>query len=310
DRTFEGDAVGSWGAHTILASPHQNGFYQAGHHGGVGQEDGPGWGCDSFKDGPWAATMEDYFDENGEPPPPPHVPTCMPMENGLGPYRPSPVPWTTTIMNRMDEAGLPWGIYAPQYGEGSYGWSVCPTFADCLYTEQTENHVPPERFDHDAKNGLLPSLSFVIPRAHDSQHNSASMLQGDNWIAEQVAAVMEGPDWESSAIFITYDDCGCFYDHVPPPPDAGIRVPMVIVSPYARAGFTDSNVATFASMQAYTERNFGLAPMSTEDATAYPYTDSFDYTQEPLPRIVMEQHPLPAWEIQYLRSHPPEPEFT
>jgi phospholipase C len=128
-----------------------------------------------------------------------------------------------------------------------------------------------------------------------------------------VSAIENGPDWASTAIFITYDDCGCFYDHVAPPvnPDGtqqGPRVPMVIVSPYAKAGFTDSTSATFASILAFTEHTFGLAPLTANDAGAYDYADSFDYDQTPLAGVRLTSHPLPSSSITYLKAHENEPD--
>jgi phospholipase C len=121
---------------------------------------------------------------------------------------------------------------------------------------------------------------------------------------------MNGPDWGSTAIFITYDDCGCFYDHVPPPPGLGIRVPMVIVSPYARAGYTDHDTASFASLLAFIEHAFRLKPLGPADANAYDYSNSFDYGQSRLPPIPLAQHPLPPAEREYLREHPAPPDST
>jgi phospholipase C len=115
---------------------------------------------------------------------------------------------------------------------------------------------------------------------------------------------MNGPDWDSTAIFITWDDCGCFYDHVPPPTDLGIREPFLIVSPYAKPGFTDSNVASFASMLTFAERTFGLAPLSNIDADAYAYEDAFDFTQAPLRPIALPQHPVPELSIRWLTHNP------
>jgi len=110
--------------------------------------------------------------------------------------------------------------------------------------------------------------------------------------------VMNGPDWGSTAVFITWDDCGCFYDQVPPGtnPDGtpqGPRVPLVIVSPYARAGYTDTTPATFASILAYTERTFRLPPLTVNDASAYPFSDAFNYNQAPLPAVRMVTRPVP-----------------
>jgi phospholipase C len=111
------------------------------------------------------------------------------------------------------------------------------------------------------------------------------MTVGDDWIGKVVSAIMNGPDWDSTAIFLTWDDCGCFYDHVPPPAGLGIRVPMIIISPYARPGYTDSTNAQFASVLAFTEHTFGLPALSSVDANAYDYFGAFNFSQTPLPPL-------------------------
>src|SRR5262249_7179915 len=110
------------------------------------------------------------------------------------------------------------------------------------------------------------------------------------------------PDWASTAVFITYDDCGCFYDHVPPPEGLGIRVPMVIASPYAKPGFTDSNVASFSSMLAFTEHVFGLSPLSARDAGAYDFADSFDFGNARMAKTNLSRHRLSQRERRYLNQ--------
>ncbi len=280
DRTFELDTVGSFGSHLGLASTILSGFYTGNH--GEGPERGPGSGCDS---GGIAAWQPNAFDGDS------NQPSCIPFADGTGNGDPTDVHWVSTIMDRMDEAGIPWKIYGtivPGTGNG-YGWAICPTFADCFYTQQHDQLVDRLTFPTDALAGNLPAFSILTPDPPNSQHNSRSMMQGDNWIAEQVGAIMNGPDWDSTAVFITWDDCGCFYDHVPPPTNLGIREPFLIVSPYARPGFTDSNVASFASMLTFAEKTFGLAPLSNVDAESYAFDDAFDFSQEPLRPI-----PLPA----------------
>src|SRR5262249_10124625 len=140
------------------------------------------------------------------------------------------------------------------------------------------------------------------------QHNKDSIQMGDNWIASIVSAVMSNPDWASTAIFITYDDCGCFYDHVPPPPGLGIRIPMVIVSPWARPGFTDSRVASVASILTFVEHQFGLEPLGPKDADAYDFRRSFDFTTPPRPAIRLRAHPISAAERRFLAEHPDDPD--
>jgi phospholipase C len=299
DRTFQMDNIPSWHAHMELATGTLDGYVEdPGINpmpSKVTSQTGPGWGCDSFRDAWWS---------NGGPKQ--LVPACVPDKLGRGPYRTSPVAYVPTIMDRLESAGQSWRIYDGTLDSGGH-WGICPTFYECIGSAQRANRVALPNFVSNAKAGTLPKFSIVIPHGDVSQHNGSSMLKGDNWLASQVNAVMTGPQWKSTAIFITYDDCGCFYDHVPPPAGLGIRVPMVIVSPYAKSGFTDHNDASIASILAFTEHNFGLLPLTTEDANAYDYRDSFDYAQIPLGGVRMKQTPLPAWEIAWLMAHPFDP---
>src|SRR5262249_31741568 len=146
------------------------------------------------------------------------------------------------------------------------------TFYECLGGEQHAKIRQPGDFARDARRGTLSALSILIPYPDKSQHNGHSLMAGDNWIAKNVDAVMQGPEWESTAIFLTYDDCGCFYDPLKPPPGEGIRVPMVIVSPYAKPGFVDHTPATLSSILAFVEHSFGISPLpGGADAGAYDY---------------------------------------
>jgi phospholipase C len=304
DHTFEMGAVSSWGSHLELVAAQLDGFAGDNPVEVTGNSEGLGWGCDSFRDALWRATPSSRAIL---------VPSCIPRPDGTGPYRSSPVQYVPTIMDRLDAAGLPWRIYRPTADEGpklQYGWAICPTFAECLYGPQAASVVPDTQVLDDAAAGDLPSLSIVIPQGRNSQHNGWSIRMGDNWIGSVVDSIMQGPDWGSTAIFITYDDCGCFYDEVPPPAGLGIRVPMVIVSPYAKPVFTDTHVASFASMLAFTERVFGLQPLSNADANAYDYLQAFDFTQQPLAPVELRSRPVPEWEKAWLRAHPPNSDVT
>jgi hypothetical protein len=170
----------------------------------------------------------------------------------------------------------------------------------------------------DAANGALSNVSYVVALNSQTQHNSNSMLQGDNWIGQVVNSIMNGPDWRSTAVFITYDDCGCFYDHVPPPPGAGVREPMVIVSPCVKPASTDSHVAYAGeSTLAFIEHTFALRPLTASgDGAAYDYSQSLDPTQAgcggagtaPLAVQRAQVHPLSPAERAYLQAHPADPE--
>ena len=149
---------------------------------------------------------------------------------------------------------------------------------------------------------------MVTPTQQNSEHNDDSMTQGDNWLGQVVTAIENGPDWSSTAVFLTWDDCGCFYDHVAPPAGFTIRVPMVIVSPYSKPSYTDSTAASYASVLAFTEHNFGLPALSTVDATAYDYSASFDFTQKPLAPVHMVTRAISDRERLFLLQHPPDPD--
>ena len=325
DRTFSEDPVPSWGGHMDLIAGQLDGFEGVGPTAHKGVTPGPGWGCDSRKDTPW---------RNPQKPQSAYVmvPSCVPRADGSGPYRKSPVKHIPTILSRLTSAGLSWKLYtdtAPQ--SSGYIWSICPTFANCLHDPANHNRPSPNwknraTFTTDAAAGRLPSYSVVLPSYALSQHNHASMLNGDNYIESLVASVMKGPraQWESTVIFITYDDCGCFYDHVAPPRSGlGIRVPMVIVSPRARASYVDHTVASFDSMLALVEANWRLAPLTSGDAHAYDYCHSFVYTGLPCTgsaagsrdtagraapiRVELRPSPVPAASVQYMKTHPPDP---
>jgi len=305
DRTFQMDTVPSWGAHIELVAATLDGF--TGDNPEKGQIPlGEGWGCDSNRVAAWQDPNTHQISSQ---------PSCIPDILGQGPFRPSPVQYVPTIMEEMDAATpqVSWKLYAsrnapnqPKSQAAPYGWAICPTFYTCLST-QSSKMVNTDDILTDAAAGQLPNFSVVLPDQRRSQHNNDSMIQGDNWIGRVVAAIQaDTVDWPSTAIFITYDDCGCFYDHVPPPADLGIRVPMVIVSPYAVKG-TDHGVASLASLLAFTEHTFALAPLTTEDATAYDFSASFDYAAPPrLAPVRMVRTSVPRSSLRFIRAHPPD----
>jgi phospholipase C len=279
DAFFSRAIVPSWGDHLDFFAQTLDGF--------VGENPdplpgapapGPGWGCDSNRDTPWIdpATRRRLPE-----------PSCVPDRNGRGPYRPSPVAYVPTFGDRLEAAGKTWGIFGAvnpvaKSQTGPYNWAICPTFAECLYGPQHNNMHEQSVFFADAEHGTLPNFSILIPTegptGPTSQHNGTSMLVGDNQVGNEVSAIENGPQARSTTIFIYYDDCGCFYDHVPPPSGLGIRVPLVIVSPYAKPGYTDHNVATNSSIIAYAESVLEVNPLTEADEKAYDFHESFDYS--------------------------------
>ena len=123
------------------------------------------------------------------------------------------------------------------------------------------NHVQDTSyFFRAAKAGRLPAVSWVIPNYAESEHPPASITAGQAWVTRVINAVMRSKDWKSSAIFLTWDDWGGFYDHVVPPRvdslGYGIRVPSLIISPYARRGYIDHQILSPDAYLKFIEDDF------------------------------------------------------
>jgi len=310
DRTFYMDSVPTWGAHLELVTGTLDGFV-ADHmpHDTPLSIDNAGWGCDSLKDTAWRPYPGGPVSQQ---------PSCVP-DYGLDPvkypyggaYRPTQVAHVPTLMDELDQAGVSWKLYtATDPGKDGYGLSICPTFAGCLYTPQHQNQVSHRDVLGDARRGELPNFSIVLPSWRTSQHNSESMTVGDNWIGKVVGTIEQSPDWRSTAILISYDDCGCFYDHVPPPKGMGIRTPMTIVSPWVKPQYTDSRVTSIASVMAFTERTFDLPALTARDAAAYSYRQAFDFHQPPLKPVPMTKTKIPSAERRHIARQGRPPGMT
>lgn len=285
DRTFELRSSASWAGHLVFAAATQDGFYgdnpRPSAVSAQAQSTDGGWGCDSNNTTQMYNALRRLVT----------VPSCVPTSSGsLGPnwvrYAGPRVNHVPTIFGRLRARGLSWRLYGgagrpvgtKAFQNSGWQWTICPSFAGCLDSHQRQDLVPASDVLTDARQGRLPSFSIVTPTAADSQHNGFLMDEGDDFIGQVVSAVQSGRDWPSTAVFVTYDDCGCFYDHVSPLPYSqswGVRVPMVIVSPFVKEGYTDSHPTSFAGILAFTEHLFGLAPLDTMDAHAYDFNRAF-----------------------------------
>jgi phospholipase C len=310
DRAFTMADSPSWGGHLNEVAGTTDGFTGNNPFTG-GHAAGPGWGCDSF-------LVAQMLPVNGSTPPP--QPSCVPdfslgLPNG-GAWEPTIAKHVPTIMDEADAAGISWKIYAQPSAlgskQGGYIWSTCPSFADCLDTSQDQNLVHSGQFFTDAAAGTLPAISFIMPAGDgnqaSSQHNSQSNAAGDNWIGKIANAALTGPEAASTVLIVTYDDCGCFYDQVPPPlaPDGrqmGPRVPFIVTGAFVKPGFTDSTpTSNTGSILAFIESVFGLPALGVNDAGAYNLSGMFNFTQAPqqLPRMTWQQ--LPAWKYKVTKA--------
>jgi phospholipase C len=158
------------------------------------------------------------------------------------------------------------------------------------YTTHYKTHFQNRpSFFSAAAAGTLPDVSWVIPASNESDHPNANISEGQKFVASVVNAIENSPDWNSTALFITWDEWGGFYDHVAPPTfgfgnaGVGFRVPLLVVSPYSKENYISNSFGTFDSILAFIEWQFGLGCVgaTTADCTAPLPLDYFNFTQSP-----------------------------
>lgn len=202
-----------------------------------------------------------------------------------------------TIADLLDAAGDSWRYYAPTYGHQGYQYSVYNNIYHIRYSSAWDNVVPDTQFVKDAAAGNLPDVSWLVTAAAN-EHPPHSVCMGENWTVKQVNAVMQGPDWASTAIFLVWDDFGGFYDHVPPPTvdfyGLGSRVPWLIISPYAIPGYISHTTYEFSSVIKFIEETFGLPSLGNRDVTANDMMDSFNFNQGPSLPLILPQRTCPV----------------
>lgn len=190
------------------------------------------------------------------------------------------------LTDSLQAAGVSWKFYAPA---GSF-WNPLDAINHVRNTSLwSTNVVPDTQFVLDAATGNLPEVSWLVTSGTFSEHPSNSTCVGENWSVQQVEAVMNGPDWNSTALFLGWDDWDGLYDHLPPPQTdqygLGPRVPMIIISPYAKSGFISHTPYEFSSYLKLVEERYNLVPLTQRDAAASDMLDSFNFNQSPLPPL-------------------------
>jgi phospholipase C len=171
-------------------------------------------------------------------------------------------------------------------------WNPLPAFPAVRNdAAQWDRLVSTSQFYLDASSGTLPQVSWVIPSGAVSEHPPAGVREGMAYVTGLVNAVMSGPEWDHTAIFIAWDDWGGFYDHVPPPQvDAfgyGIRVPGLVIGPYVKQGFIDHATYSFESWLKLIEERYGVAPMTARDFAADDMIAAFDFSQKPRAPVLL-----------------------
>jgi phospholipase C len=180
-------------------------------------------------------------------------------------------------------------------GSGGYIWTVYDAIRHMRDSPEWATHIVPiDDFVVDAKAGNLPAVSWISTPTPVSEHTPASVCTGENWSVSVLQAIAAGPQWNTSATFLTWDDFGGFYDHVAPTQvdvyGFGFRVPLLVVSPFAKGGSIDHTRAEFSSVLKFIESDFDLPPLTARDMNAADMTQDFDFTTtQPIALPAMQQ---------------------
>jgi phospholipase C len=217
--------------------------------------------------------------------PPPTDPTAFSPPNG-------------TIFEQLDAHHVSWRIYMSQVPfAGLFGY---------VRAHAADHVFPISQYSADAAAGNLPQVSLVDPiftgptNVENDEHPPSNIQVGERFASDVIHSLFTSPSWSTSALFLTYDEHGGYYDHVPPPaavpPDGiapmlqpgdvqggfdnyGIRVPVAVVSPYSRAHFVSHVVNDHTSILRFIETRFGLPALTKRDANANPMQEFFDFSR-------------------------------
>jgi len=229
-----------------------------------------------------------------------------------------------TIFDRFDHFGVDWKVYYDSLPAPLVIPGVLPPSRSANFVKGVQHFID------DAAASRLPQFSFVNPDYNAvSQENPQDVQFGERFIARVASAVMGSPQWPRTALFITYDEHGGYYDHVPPPraikPDGippllkpgdlpgafdryGFRVPLIVVSPWARKNYVSSVVQDHTSITRFIETKWNLGAMTFRDANAADMTDYFNFHKAHFRQPpVLAQAPDPGPGLQLCAAHGQQP---
>ena len=288
DRFFPSDADGSFVSHQYLVAG------QAGHTYATPAE--APWGCDDPGDTIFLLDAAGNMTQNTTAP-------CFTY---------------TTLADELDAKNIPWRYYAPASGQdGGYIWSTYDENAQIRNgVDWTTKVVSPEsQFLSDVAGGQLATVTWIVPDLANSDHPGVYSSTGPSWVTSIVDAIGTSAFWKSTAVFIMWDDWGGFYDHAPPPQldydGLGVRVPLIVVSPYALTGNVAHTQYEFGSVLRFIEQTERLSALTQVDTRARSFgSDVFDFAGPPR-KFVPFASPLHAEDFIHERhsGKPPDTDF-
>jgi phospholipase C len=235
------------------------------------------WGCDAVGDDVFVFTKDDHGNLTKHD-------TCFAFE---------------TVGEQLSGIGVDWAYYAPTPGQAGYFWNAYNGVANVIHTDLWHQHIRPvDDVMGNIEANALPPVTWIVPRFELSDHPPFSTGHAHNWITDMVNGIMRSDMWEHTAIFITWDEWGGFYDPVAPPQldhvGLGMRVPLLTISPYAQRGMIDSELGEFSTPLRFIADNWGLSHLSPRIANTHAFDHVFDFSAKPRPPIIASKR-APAY---------------
>jgi len=245
------------------------------------------WGCPGVKYGDQIATLTQEREYG------PNINMCWDNQ---------------TLGDEMDTAGLSWAYYASTwYGDGGI-WSAYQNINHIYNGPDWSKDVisPQTNFFNDVKNGKLRALSWVTPTCANSDHAGCGGKSGPSWVASLVNAIGQSQYWDNTAIFIFWDDYGGWFDPKAPKmldyDGLGLRLPMLVVSAYAKKGKIDHTAFEHGSILKFVEDTFGLPRLAQSDTRANSPVGAFNFNKPPRKfQVVPSEH-----DIKWFMHQPPD----
>ncbi len=228
---------------------------------------------------------------------------------------------TPTIFDRLQAAGVSWKFYVENYDptityrdQSNAGnkasqviWVPLLNFDRFIDDPKLSSHIVDlDQYYTDLQAGTLPAVSYIVPSGA-SEHPPQKPVTGERTVKNLIQQLMRSTSWNSSAFLLLYDDWGGWYDHVKPPQvdnfGYGLRIPALLVSPYARKGFIDNTQLDFTSVLKFIEQNWNVPTLASRDATANNFLEAFDFKQQPRSAIFLSSSRMTASAAKKDPSH-------
>jgi phospholipase C len=223
------------------------------------------WGCDAVGDDVYVDVVDADGNHSRQPP-------CFRFQ---------------TVGEQLSERNIDWASYSAEPLQAGYVWQSYSAIDDVFHDEELwDEHIwPVEDLLRDIEANALPAVTWVTPLFQLSDHPPFSTKHAHNWVTDIVNGIMRSDMWNDVAIFITWDEWGGFYDHVVPPVLDGVRlgfrVPMLVISPYAKRGYVDDALTEFSAPLRFVADNWGLPYLTPRIAGSHNMEHVFDFERPP-----------------------------